>query len=189
MIVTLCKPILRLLRLADRDGAMMGLIYACIRDMSKAIDNMGQMIDIDPIKLDEIKICCTHKFSMIQSPLHATTFVLHPQWTANGQDINHELNSAWLATITSYANGIDALENALLDEFYVYREHASDMFCLPLAKDYDRVKYPIKWWKTFGTATPNLAKLAIRVLSQGTSASSCERNWSTFYLIHHQKKK
>ena len=65
MIVTLCKPILRLLGLADRNGAMMGLIYACIRDMSKAIDNMGQMIDIDPIKLDEIKICCTHNLSMI----------------------------------------------------------------------------------------------------------------------------
>ena len=85
-------------------------------------------------------------------------------------------------------NGIDALENALLDEFYVYREHALDMFCLPRAKDYDRVKYPIKWWKTFGTTTPNLAKLAIRVLSQGTSASSCERNWSTFSLIHTKRR-
>ena len=46
---------------------------------------------------------------------------LHPKWAANGQDINHELHFVWMTTITHYPNGIDALENSLLDEFYVYR--------------------------------------------------------------------
>ena len=31
-------------------------------------------------------------------------------------------------------------------------------------------------------------KLAIRVLSQGTSASHCERNWCTFSLIHNKRR-
>ena len=62
------------------------------------------------------------------------------------------------------------------------------MFCLPFAKDLNRMKNPVMWWETFGTATPNLMKLAIRVLSQGSSASACERNWSTFSLLHTRRR-
>ncbi|XP_016702463.2 uncharacterized protein [Gossypium hirsutum] len=36
----------------------------------------------------------------------------------------------------------------------------------------------------YGTCVPELQKLAIKVLSQTTSASNCERNWSTFSYIH-----
>ena len=39
-----------------------------------------------------------------------------------------------------------------------------------------RMKYGVKWWELFGGETPNLSKLAIRVLSQGTCAPPCERN-------------
>ena len=39
--------------------------------------------------------------------------------------------------------------------------------------DANRLSTPIKWKETFGAHTPNLMKLAIRVLSQGTSASRC----------------
>ena len=62
------------------------------------------------------------------------------------------------------------------------------MFRLPFVKGLNRMKNPIMWWETFGTATPNLMKLAIRVLSQGSSASPCERNWSTFSLIHTRRR-
>jgi len=40
--------------------------------------------------------------------------------------------------------------------------------------------HPIKWWNLFGLETPELRKIAIRILSLCCSASSCERNWSTF---------
>ena len=40
----------------------------------------------------------------------------------------------------------------------------------------------------YGTCTPELQKLAVKVLSQTTSASNCERNWSTFSYIHTKAK-
>ncbi|KAE8729291.1 hypothetical protein F3Y22_tig00003721pilonHSYRG00062 [Hibiscus syriacus] len=43
---------------------------------------------------------------------------------------------------------------------------------------------PSEWWMIYGTCTPELQRLAIKVLSQTTSASNCERNWSTFSYIH-----
>jgi hypothetical protein len=36
----------------------------------------------------------------------------------------------------------------------------------------------------FGSSTPALQKLAVRLLSQCVSSSGCEHNWSTFALLH-----
>ncbi|XP_045086336.1 uncharacterized protein [Aegilops tauschii subsp. strangulata] len=43
---------------------------------------------------------------------------------------------------------------------------------------------PTEWWITFGGTTPVLQKYAIRIVSQCTSSSDCERNWSTYALVH-----
>ncbi|MQL74012.1 hypothetical protein Taro_006371, partial [Colocasia esculenta] len=49
---------------------------------------------------------------------------------------------------------------------------------------------PADWWldhgRTYGYE--DLAYVAIRVLSQTTSATGCERNWSTFGLIHTKQR-
>jgi len=41
---------------------------------------------------------------------------------------------------------------------------------------------------SFGAHVPDLQKVAVRVLSQVSSASACERNWSTFDFIHSKKR-
>ena len=44
---------------------------------------------------------------------------------------------------------------------------------------------PTEWWSMYGRIVcPNLAPIAIRILSQTVTASNCERNWTTFSLIH-----
>ncbi len=45
-----------------------------------------------------------------------------------------------------------------------------------------------RWWLAFGAHVPELQKVAVRVLSQVTSASASERNWSTFEFIHTKKR-
>ena len=40
----------------------------------------------------------------------------------------------------------------------------------------------------YGNNTPTLRNLAIKVLSQTASSSACERNWSTFALIHTKQR-
>ncbi|KAH1249951.1 hypothetical protein GmHk_05G013217 [Glycine max] len=44
------------------------------------------------------------------------------------------------------------------------------------------------WWRMFGSQTPNLQKLTIKILSLTCSASGCERNWSVFEQIHSIKR-
>jgi len=45
-----------------------------------------------------------------------------------------------------------------------------------------------RWWMLFGAQTPELQRTAVRVLSQVTSAGSCETNWSTFDFTHSKKR-
>ena len=57
-----------------------------------------------------------------------------------------------------------------------------------MANDTTRMHDAIKWWKTFGESTPNIKRLAIHVLSQGSCVSSCQRSWITFASIHTKKR-
>ena len=50
------------------------------------------------------------------------------------------------------------------------------------------VKNPYNWWATHGATCPLLQKLALRIISQVTSSSSCERNWSTYGNLYSLKK-
>ena len=70
-----------------------------------------------------------------ESPLHAAGYVMHPLWTANDQEIDHDLQMGWMKTVMLYASGNIVLQNALLDEFYAYRKQASALFQVPFAKD------------------------------------------------------
>ncbi|RVW73283.1 hypothetical protein CK203_050367 [Vitis vinifera] len=47
---------------------------------------------------------------------------------------------------------------------------------------------PAEWWFMYGHHAPTLRRLAIKVLSQTALSSACERNWSTFALIHTKQR-
>ncbi|XP_028077472.1 uncharacterized protein LOC114279430 [Camellia sinensis] len=59
-----------------------------------------------------------------------------------------------------------------------------DSFGAVLAQRAVKATNLAEWWIHYGTLAPALQKVAVRVLSQTTSSSNCERNWSTFSLIH-----
>ncbi|WVZ53635.1 hypothetical protein U9M48_004548 [Paspalum notatum var. saurae] len=43
---------------------------------------------------------------------------------------------------------------------------------------------PAEWWNSYGGQCKELQKIAIRIVSQCSSSSGCEQNWSTFALVH-----
>ena len=47
---------------------------------------------------------------------------------------------------------------------------------------------PLSWWANYGASTPMLQALAFKFLSQPTSSSCCERNWSTYSEIQNIKR-
>ncbi|KAK9938749.1 hypothetical protein M0R45_015470 [Rubus argutus] len=51
-----------------------------------------------------------------------------------------------------------------------------------------KMRSPVFWWEKYGTHTLELMKFATRILSLTCSASGCERNWSTFEMIHTKRR-
>ena len=49
-------------------------------------------------------------------------------------------------------------------------------------------KKPYAWWEAHGVTSLILQNLALRVISQVTSSSFCERNWSTYGNLCSVKK-
>ncbi|TVU26044.1 hypothetical protein EJB05_28572, partial [Eragrostis curvula] len=74
---------------------------------------------------------------------------------------------------------------AALQEAEFYRRKAGE-FSRDLAKQMasDNKTSPSQWWAMFGHETPTLQRLAMQPVSQCCSSSGCERNWSTFALVH-----
>ncbi|XP_042423572.1 uncharacterized protein LOC122011242 [Zingiber officinale] len=44
------------------------------------------------------------------------------------------------------------------------------------------------WWHSFGDDCPELQRFATRVLSLTCNSSGCERNWSTFEMVHSKRR-
>ncbi|KAL0444325.1 UNVERIFIED_CONTAM: hypothetical protein Slati_2155200 [Sesamum latifolium] len=53
-----------------------------------------------------------------------------------------------------------------------------------LARQAVSTSLPAQWWYNYSDEAPNLQKIAVKVLSQTCASSGCERNWSTWSLIH-----
>ncbi|XP_059065994.1 uncharacterized protein LOC131857434 isoform X1 [Cryptomeria japonica] len=76
----------------------------------------------------------------------------------------------------------------LFRELQVFSNAQGETFSRLVAKDGRTTMMPDHWWNFFGPETPNIQKLAIRILSQPCSASGCERNWSMFEHIHSKRR-
>ncbi|KAI5070860.1 hypothetical protein GOP47_0015203, partial [Adiantum capillus-veneris] len=92
-----------------------------------------------------------------------------------------------MTILQAYSKGDLDLQGKIIDEYNKYKTEVG-IFSRPIVKDEKRMQEGVKWWETFGACAPNLQRLALRLLSQGTCASPCERNWSTFSLIHTKRR-
>ena len=43
------------------------------------------------------------------------------------------------------------------------------------------------WWSLYGAGTPELARVAIKILGQVASSCSCQRSWSAYDFIHSKR--
>ncbi|KAH7423824.1 hypothetical protein KP509_12G075800 [Ceratopteris richardii] len=172
-IVKICAPILKVLHLADREGATMGLIYQLTNRMIEIISSIES---IDSARLEEVKNLCVDTWNMLHSPLHAAAYMLQPIWKSKSPQLD-----------SKYTCGDIKKEGVLINEMNMYKSMEA-LFARPIAKDESRMHNDVKWWETFEANIPNLQKLALLMLSQGSCASPCEWNWSTFSLIHTKRR-
>ncbi|XP_021851785.2 uncharacterized protein [Spinacia oleracea] len=178
-ILKIQEPILKVLRLVDGDfKPTMGYIYEAMERCKFAIKN-----DCEHYK---------RYWSMIDkrwndnlhTDLHAAGCFLNPEYMYGPTPIgtDRELLKGVRNVILRIERDEDASIKAL-QQIYLYRDKR-ESFGGSSAQRVVKQMDPALWWMTYGDSTPELKKIAVRVLSQTTSSSNCERNWSMWSLVH-----
>lgn len=117
--------------------------------------------------------------------MHGAGYALDPELVLLEVHSNEEVMGG-LMTIAARLLGEENAAKAM-EEFSIYKcKEGLFANSLPWASVANMPSYG--WWETYGATTPNLQRLAMKVLAQPSAACACERNWSTFDFIHSKKR-
>jgi hypothetical protein len=111
----------------------------------------------------------------LHSGIHTIGYILDPEFmntAVYGQLENQELMVEWHALMATHLPGI----NTVLDLSTFHSMSIS--FALCTNDDFKRDA--LSFWTYYGSSSPNLRKLAMRVFAQPVTSSAAERNWSLF---------
>ncbi|KAL0286051.1 UNVERIFIED_CONTAM: hypothetical protein Sangu_2751200 [Sesamum angustifolium] len=81
-------------------------------------------------------------------------------------------------------DGIDEYGMSSLERKQLKQAMAESLYTGYVEDELRRNPSRAQWWYNYGDEAPNLRKIVVKVLSQTCASSGCERNWSTWSLIH-----
>ncbi|KAL5799447.1 hypothetical protein ACOSQ3_032529 [Xanthoceras sorbifolium] len=196
--VTLClkvfAPLVKVLRLVDGDvKPSMGFLYGELKNAKEEIKVVlrNNVSVYRPI----LDIIDSKAKDRLDTPLHKTAYLLNPFYCHKDPEIGKDcdlMNALYACVEIMYPDDMDKQTQILMNDLVKYT-NKEDVFGKPLAKmiwewDANGTYDLVQWWNVFGTHTPDLKRMAERILALTTSASGCERNWSTFEGIHTKKR-
>ncbi|XLV02557.1 hypothetical protein S245_016894, partial [Arachis hypogaea] len=117
-------------------------------------------------------------FSIIKNALHLYNLFSEVIEWIDPDDIVHVVTD----NTANYVTAVEAIK-----EIYLYRDRKECFDRREAILAVSKLK-PDEWWRLFGNFAPCLQKIAVRILSQSSASSGCERNWSLFYQIHTKRR-
>ncbi|RVW88488.1 hypothetical protein CK203_043879 [Vitis vinifera] len=179
--VSLYEPLYVVLRLVDSEFVpTMPFVYELMHMMKENLIRQGAGDWMFKIIQDRWQKTLKH-------PLHAAAYFLNPRFQyRRGVGSDPELLQAVHDVFAKLDPTTESL-GQFGNELVLFRD-AKRGFGDRAAIASRSTMVPAEWWFMYGNQTPTLRKLAIKVLSQTASSSACERNWSTFALIHTKQR-
>ncbi|XP_052194456.1 uncharacterized protein LOC127802598 [Diospyros lotus] len=187
--VTIClkvfAPLVKVLRIVDADkkpsmGFLYGEINQAKKDIKEALNNLEKNY------LPIMEIIDARVKDRLDSPLHFAAYLLNPYYLFKDMDMqfDNELMDGFFNAVEMFFYGDDRMQGHILNvelpkytcKEGVFGKSWAIQGCATNDDNYNLVK----WWMTYGNQTPNLQRMARRILSLTSSSSGCERNWSTF---------
>ncbi|XP_042466180.1 uncharacterized protein LOC122048713 [Zingiber officinale] len=182
----IASPLIKVLRMVDSDDKpAMGFLY-------KAIEHAKEEIKANlrsaKKRYEPVYAVIDKRWeSMLSQPLHAAGYYLNPQYHYS-QTFQIDVNVKrglyeCMARIVPNVTDRDKIDQQL-DRFRMEK----GLFGIENAIRSRNTKSPADWWHSFGDDCPELQRFSIRVLSLTCSSSGCERNWSTFEMVHSKRR-
>ena len=85
--VSVCEPIIALLRLTDGTVPCVGKVYWQMCQLDTGIERL----EIDEDKKSQIRVCVNERWKMLHTDLHSAGFVLDPEFRLFLQHENEEV--------------------------------------------------------------------------------------------------
>ncbi|KAI3995730.1 hypothetical protein MKX01_007209 [Papaver californicum] len=170
------KPLVNLIRMVDtEEKPAMGHIYHAVDQMMKQI----------PLMLK----CWAEQ---LHQPLHAAGYYLNPSIyfsnppeSGESLDGNADVKKGLYDDVAMLFKD-EETQDKVINQLLVYQSAAGLMGQRAAIRNMTATS-PVEWWINWGSEVPELQHFTKRVLGLTVSASSCERNWSAFNNINHQK--
>ncbi|KAK9913576.1 hypothetical protein M0R45_037387 [Rubus argutus] len=181
LIVHLTNPLLRVLRMVGFEKRpAMGFIYA---GMYRAKETIKKELAKREEYMVYWNIIDQRWEQHWHFPLHAAGFYLNPKifYSLEG-DIHNSILSGMYDCIERLIPDIK-VQDKIMKEINLYKNAAGD-FRRKMAIRARDTLLPAEWWSTYGGGCPNLARLAIRILSQNCGSIGYRQNHIPFEKAH-----
>lgn len=166
LITCLTDPILRLLRIVcSEERPAMAYVYAGVYRAKETIKK--ELVNKKDYSVYWNII--DHRWEPHQRhPLHAAGFYLNPKFFyTTEEDVHLHIRSLVYDCIEKLVPD-PKIQDKIVKETTSYHNSAGD-FGRKMAVRARDTLFPAEWWSTYGGGCPNLARLAIRILSQTSS--------------------
>ncbi|XP_042475564.1 uncharacterized protein LOC122057512 [Macadamia integrifolia] len=184
-IIHLTDPLLHVLRIVgSKKRPAMGYIYEAIYRAKGAIKR--ELVERKDY-LTYWNVVDYRWNRQLRRHLHAAGFYLNPKcfYSIEG-DVPNEIMSGMLDCIERLVPDTK-IQDKITKELNSYKNAAGDLG-RKMAIRARHTMLPVEWWSTYGGGCPNLARLAIRILSQTCSANGFKQNQISFKQFHHQRR-
>ncbi|XP_054819014.1 uncharacterized protein LOC129318311 [Prosopis cineraria] len=179
-VVKIVSPLIKLLRIVDSDEKpSLPYVYEGMQRAKKAIktvftnkkDQYKPYTDIIQARWDK----------HLKTNLYAAAYLLNLAFLYDDDFVHkRRLMDAMLSVFESTENeDVDYI--VMMKQLSLYRDRKESFdktSCHRAAQKLD----PYEWWSFYGSSVPELQNLTMRILSQTSSSSGCEKNWSLSQL-------
>ncbi|KAL8554919.1 hypothetical protein ACS0TY_002919 [Phlomoides rotata] len=203
---------MRLLRICDTDEKpSLGYVY---EGLSRAIRRTKEIFNNQESKYKSFVDIINKRWDkMLRKSLHAAAYWLNPAFQYDTNNSLHNEPEAYKGLL-GIIQDLHPDTLGIMHEVTMFRE-GKKCFGISLANKEAKTTTPgtfhfilhcsygfifdsvyikfvhmmtYEWWRLFGVDAPHLQNLAIKILSQTSSSSDCEHNWSVFERIHTKKR-
>ncbi|KAI3842697.1 hypothetical protein MKW98_015364, partial [Papaver atlanticum] len=183
--VAVSEPILKVIREIAGGKPAVGFIYESV---TRAKDSIRTYYIMDENKCKTFLDILDRRWqNQLHSPLHAAAAFLNPSIQYNPDVKFLGLIKEEFLKVLEKLLPTPELRHDITSQIFVFKK-SQGLFGCNLAREARNTVAPGLWWEQYGDSAPGLQRVAVRILSQVCSASTFERNWSTFQQIHSEKR-
>ncbi|XP_061366107.1 uncharacterized protein LOC133309353 [Gastrolobium bilobum] len=200
-ILAFTAPIYHMIRACDTDRACLHLIYdmwdSMIVKVKKAVYHKeGKRMEESSSFYDVVHHILVDRWTKNSTPLHCLAHALNPKYYSRQwlqEDSSRVPPHMDLELTQERQKCLRRFFPSMEDRSRIGLEYADFISNSGTFGDFDAINTqytmdPKSWWLLYGTFTPMLQKIALRLVQQPSSSSCVERNWSTYSFVHSIKR-